>query len=212
MQIFRRQDFNQIWITLRSDEILGALDSSYIQDYFGNQGQITLYHLDTQVRTPIPMEEVIGQDDPTPSIPHDVFTGYVDLNVVPDGNYKVEGLVRDISGNYTILSEIEVPQGSERIIDFELRITDERVVVLFPQSVINMGLIFSTPLPNIVVLLDATMKKSKVLLSRINNVSVLQTSIVKSNVVSASTKKSQIFAANISKQAFFNAGMDYQDG
>ena len=146
MQVFRRGDYNQVWFTLRSDEVLGVLDSSYIQDYFGNQGQVTLLNLQTQERLSIPITEVTGPSDPTPLIPHDVFSGYVDLDILQDGSYKIEGLVRDVIGNYTILSEIQNPVGGERVISFDLRITDDEIIVLFEQSTISLGLSLTIPL------------------------------------------------------------------
>ena len=43
--IFRRDQYSSLWITLTSDESLGILDSSYIEDDTRLDGYLTLYHV-----------------------------------------------------------------------------------------------------------------------------------------------------------------------
>jgi hypothetical protein len=124
--IFQRRNFTDLWFTITSNEILGILDSSYLEDYFGTDGQLTLFNTITLQRTPIIMNEVLEE---TPGIAHDVFTGVLDLTTLLNGAYKLEGRVRDIEGNYTILSEVQTPLGFERVMDFDITITAIEVVV-----------------------------------------------------------------------------------
>lgn len=113
MSTFYRGQFTELWITLSSNEVLGVLDSDYIEDYFGADGQITLRHENDSFYTVL-MNEV---PEDTPGVAHDVFTGPLDLSTVPDGVYTIQGRVRDVIGNYTILNEVENPFGDERIIN-----------------------------------------------------------------------------------------------
>ena len=209
MNVFRRGDFNQIWITLRSDEVLGILDSGYVEDYYGNQGQITLHHLESGIRVPILLNELIGQDDPTPSLPHDVFSGYLELSGLQDGSYKIEGKVRDTVGNYTILSTCQEYSQNDRIVQFDLRITDEQIVVEFPQAAISLGMLFSTPLPSINFLLTANIVKNTTVSSKINNVSILPVSVVKYCEVDCKLLKNYDFITNIGKNIELEAGIGY---
>jgi hypothetical protein len=136
MLVFYRSTFTELWITIQSNEPLAPLDSGYVEDYFGVDGQLTLYNVDTNSRTPVLMSEDTGE---TPSIPHDVFTGMVDLTLVPNGNYRVEGRVRDVIGNYRILSEVQTPFGGEAVTLYEIIITEGLVVVVSPKT-ISVGL------------------------------------------------------------------------
>lgn len=113
MPTFYRGLFTEMWVTLRSDEVLGVLDSDYLEDYFGTDGQVTLRYQDGTFYNVL-MNEV---PEETPGVAHDVFTGPVDLSIIPDGIYTIQGRVRDIIGNYTILDEVENPIGDERVIN-----------------------------------------------------------------------------------------------
>jgi hypothetical protein len=129
MPTFPRSHFTELQITLTSNEVLGILSSDYLEDYFGVDNQITLRH-ESGTRYSVLMNEVISE---TPSIPHDVFTGYASLSVLPDGDYFIEGRVRDIAGNYTILGAVDSPIGNERLIVLSFTVTggaDSNVVVL----------------------------------------------------------------------------------
>jgi hypothetical protein len=209
MEIFRRNSFSQIWVNLKSDEVLGVLDSSYIQDYFGNQGQITLYHPESGVRIPIAMNELIGPDDPTPEIPHDVFTGFIDLSTIQDGTYRIEGLVRDTVGNYTVLSEIQNPLGIERVIGFDLRITDAEIIVSFPQAAISLGIMFSTHISTIPFNLECKLDEIKQFSSNINKISVLPLDIVYSTLLQSGISKGVILHPLINETISFDASIGY---
>jgi hypothetical protein len=119
MPTFYRGPFTELWITLRSDEVLGVLDSDYLEDYFGADGQVTLRYQDGTFYTVL-MNEVTEE---TPGVAHDVFTGPVDLSTIPDGIYTIQGRVRDVVGNYTILDEVETPLGDERIINLTFTVS-----------------------------------------------------------------------------------------
>jgi hypothetical protein len=109
--VFYRGDFTLLWLTLSSNEALGVLDNSYLEDYSGTDGQVSLYHVETDTRQAVLLTESV----PDELTPHEVFTGFVDLTTLPDGTYRVEGRVRDVIGNYAILSEIAAPTGEERV-------------------------------------------------------------------------------------------------
>src|ERR1051326_2911980 len=130
MLIFNRQQYSQLWITLRSDESLSVLDTGYMEDYFGVDGQLTLRSMEDDTRTPFMMNE---NTSITPSVPHDAFEGYVDLTGLPDGTYRVEGRVRDTLGHYRILSEVQSSLGTESISLFEILITPEAIIVYAPK-------------------------------------------------------------------------------
>lgn len=117
--VFYRSEFTELWITLRSDEQLGLLDVDYLEDYYGTNGQITLYHPASGQRFSVLMVEVPSD---TPSIPHDSFVGYRLLSDLPDGNYEVQCRVRDRWGNYTIIGAFQGASGGERLIELALEI------------------------------------------------------------------------------------------
>jgi hypothetical protein len=129
--VFHRTGFDELWITITSNETLSVLDTAYVEDYFGVDGQLTLHNMTTDVRTPFVMTEDI---DETPLTPHDVFIGVVDLTGLPDGTYRVEGRVRDILGNYRILSDFFDPLGTEDVTLYEILITPVSIVVLSPKQ------------------------------------------------------------------------------
>ena len=118
MPTFYRGNFSQLWVTLRSDEVLGELSGDYLEDYFGNAGQVSLV-LPDNTRVPLLMSEVVSD---TPEIPHDSFTGVVELSGLANGHYAIQGRVRDVIGNYTIIGAVENPFGSERVISLEFDI------------------------------------------------------------------------------------------
>jgi hypothetical protein len=141
--IFARSQFSEIRITLRSNEVLGELDQSYIEDYFGTGGQVSLCHLATDTKYPVLMGEVT---DSTPNVPHDVFRGFASLENLPDGAYEIQGRVRDLTGNYTILGEVSNPIGTERIVHLRFSVVPgEAIVEIF------------APLLNIVPMLDVAL-------------------------------------------------------
>lgn len=137
---FGRAEFNELTLTLSSSKELGVLDNDYIEDYYGTNGQISLYHYDTKQRYYVMMNEVFTE---TPEIPHDVFRGFLPMSFLPDGVYRIEGRVRSNSGFYTILSEVANPFGNERIIPLDFNIYSG-VIVTTETSVlfdIELGLL-----------------------------------------------------------------------
>lgn len=120
MSVIYRSQFSTLWITLEANETLGILDSDYLEDYYGNDGQVTLHHVDSATDYPVLMVEQVAE---TPEIPHDVFRGQANLTGLPDGNYQVRGRCRDVVGHYTILSSVQTPFGGELVIalGFEIR-------------------------------------------------------------------------------------------
>lgn len=112
MSTVYRGDMTVLWVTLQASEELGLLSSDYVQDYFGNDGQVTLHHIDSAADFPVVMVDVPLT---TPEIPHDVFTGSYSLALLQDGDYEIRGRVRDIAGNYTILNSVQVPLGGETV-------------------------------------------------------------------------------------------------
>lgn len=91
---FYRGTYTQLTITITSNEVLGILDTDYVEDYYGVDGQITLYHPASGVRYPILMTAII---------PETQFRGYFSLATAPLGRYEVQGRVRDKVGNYTVI-------------------------------------------------------------------------------------------------------------
>lgn len=113
MSIVYRGLFSTLWITLQASEELGLVAGDYLQDYFGNSGQVSIYHLDTDTYYPLVMIEV---PEDTPQIPHDVFVGQTSLAGLPNGAFEIRGRVRDVAGNYSILSAVLSPFGGEQVV------------------------------------------------------------------------------------------------
>jgi len=117
---FARASYTQLWLKIRSDETLGILDSDYLEDYNGVDGQITLHHVATVTDYTVLMSHVPGE---TPTIPFDVFQGvYSPLADLPDGIYELRFRCRDVMGNYTIVNSVQNPFGGERILSLNLEI------------------------------------------------------------------------------------------
>jgi hypothetical protein len=118
--IVYRGSFSSLWVTLQSNEQLGILDTDYLEDWAGNDGQVTVHHVEGATDYPVLMVEQPAQ---TPGTANDVFRGQIDLDAVPDGNYEIRGRCRDIVGNYTILNSVQSPVGGEQVIamGFEIK-------------------------------------------------------------------------------------------
>ncbi len=112
MPTIYRAGMTTLWLTLQSNEALGILDSAYIEDYFGNDGQVSLYHNATDTHYSVLM---VAQPAQTPGVGNDVFMGSYLFSLLPDGAYEIRGRVRDIVGNYTILSALQTPAGGEGV-------------------------------------------------------------------------------------------------
>ncbi len=104
MTTFYRGGFQELWLTLSSDEALGLLDTGYLQDWSGQDGSVSLLHLHTGQRFPVPMA-------PAPPDSAANFRGWVALEGLPSGSYAIQGRVRDLVGNITILGAFHAPDG-----------------------------------------------------------------------------------------------------
>jgi hypothetical protein len=112
MPTIYRGGMTTLWLTLQSNEQLGILDTDYIEDSYGNDGQVSLYHISTDTHYPVVM---IAQPAQTPGVDNDVFMGSYLFSLLPDGDYEIRGRVRDVVGNYTIFSEFQNPVGGEGV-------------------------------------------------------------------------------------------------
>jgi hypothetical protein len=121
MTTFYRGAFNQMWLEIRSNESLGILDTDYVEDYNGVDGQLSLYHVATAERFTVPMMAVASE---TPDVPNDFFRGVQNLSALPNGTYQVQGRVRDEVGNYSVLGAVAAPFGTERVLALELQVLD----------------------------------------------------------------------------------------
>ena len=119
--IVYRGAFATLWLTLQSNEQLGILDTDYLEDYAGADGQVSAHHIEGATDYPVLMIDQPGQ---TPGTPNDVFTGQIVLATLPDGYYEIRGRCRDIAGNYTILSSVQTPIGNEQVISMAFEIKD----------------------------------------------------------------------------------------
>lgn len=102
---FYRASFSTMTLQLAFSEALGLLDTDRIEDYNGNDGQVTMYHRDTAASYPVVMTHDAAQ---TPGTPFDVYVGPFTLTGRPSGIYEVRGRVRDTLGNYAILTAFGV--------------------------------------------------------------------------------------------------------
>ena len=132
MIVFNRQNYTEIGFIVRSNKSLSILQTDYIEDYFGVDGQLTLRYMVNDTRIAIPMQEDVAI---TPAIPHDAFSGFIDLTTLPDGIYRVEGRVKDEFNHYTILSGFQTPLGTEEIQLFEVDINSISLVITIPKIV-----------------------------------------------------------------------------
>lgn len=139
MAIFDRASFNTLVVELQSDEVLAILDTDYVEDYNGVDGQVTIYHIANNTSWAVAMS----------LIPTNLLKGQIALAGLPDGNYDVRGRVRDAFGNYSILTSFLNPTGGEDIILISFTIMSG-VIVGWITGVINSyprisGVISSKP-------------------------------------------------------------------
>ena len=112
MTTFRRAEWSQLWIQLTADEPLGILDSSYLEDFNGTDGQVSLLHVKTGTRHSVLMA-------PVPSDSQINFRGFILGNALANGKYAIQGRVRDLVGNLSIMGAVSTPAGGERILHLE---------------------------------------------------------------------------------------------
>lgn len=108
--VFDRENHDSLVVTLTANEPLGILDTDFVEDYFGVDGQVTIYNTSSLVRTALVMVAVPGE---TPGTPDDIFRGQKLLSLLPDGDYEIQGRVRDVVGNHVILGDFQTPTGGE---------------------------------------------------------------------------------------------------
>lgn len=130
MAIFHRGAWSQLWLTLSSNESLGVLDSDYLEDFDGIDRQVSLLHLASGTRYPVLMTESSQE-----AAPHEVFAGWVALDLLPDGQYQIQGLVRDLSGNYTVLGDYHSPPPGAPVAAMGFTLSSGSVVALSAGSV-----------------------------------------------------------------------------
>lgn len=114
--IFNRGTFTEIWFRLASNEALGILDTDYIEDYYGVDGQLTLVHLGTLSEYPVLMSPTVD------AVQGNILSGFKLLAGLDDGDYVLKGRVRDVLGNYTILTDYIVPDLAHTVL-FSLTIS-----------------------------------------------------------------------------------------
>ena len=105
--VFPRANYTNMLLTIKSSEELGVLDSSYVEDYDGLDGYMTLRRLSDSLRLSYP---AVAVPDETPQIPNDVWRITVPLSTTINGFYELEGRVRDIIGNHTIFGTSLIPK------------------------------------------------------------------------------------------------------
>ena len=121
MTTFFRGTFQELWLTLSSDEPLGILDTDYLEDWSGQDGRVSLLHIATGQRFPVPMA-------PMPSDSQVNFKGWIALSGLSNGPYAIQGRVRDLLGNATIIGGYHAPDGTERILHLDFEIASAAVV------------------------------------------------------------------------------------
>ncbi|MBL4838398.1 MAG: hypothetical protein JKY34_12560 [Kordiimonadaceae bacterium] len=170
MSTVYRGAFATLWITLQANEALGILDADYLEDYFGNDSQVSLYHIASDTHYPVLM---LDQPLVTPLIPYDIFKGQMAMASLPDGAYQVRGRCRDVGGNYTILSAVQSPLGGEQVLAMEFNIQPGQglhFTVQLPFGLIRMGLDMGTldrpTLPHHLLNRDQPMAELRTVLER----------------------------------------------
>jgi hypothetical protein len=122
MRLFLRGSFQELWLTLLSYEPLGILDTGFLEDWFGQDGQVSLLHVPSGRRFPVPMTSM-------PADSQGNFIGSVPLAALANGIYAIQGRVRDRVGNVTVLGDYHAMDGSERVLPLGFELADSAVVV-----------------------------------------------------------------------------------
>jgi len=117
-------------LSIDSNEELGILDSSFLEDFYGVDGQLTLYHQDTAQEFDILMLPVVGGGP----YPNDHFEGTRDATVMPLGIYEIRGRCRDTIGNYTIMTAFQNPDGGEQVTELLFSLVENAGVIFVSLS------------------------------------------------------------------------------
>lgn len=114
MNIFYREAYDQAVITIQSNEIIGSFDSSFVEDYYGIEGQLSLMR-SSGLRSPLLVSWV--------DTDHTAIRAWIPLNTIANGVYELQGRVRDVVGNYTVFSDYFDMSASAQIypLVFEVR-------------------------------------------------------------------------------------------
>ena len=141
MQTIYREDHTQLWLTIQSSEQLGVLDTGYIENYFGVDGRLSLYHRATGNRYSVTVAPV---DSKTPGVTNDVFRGFIAMNSIPNGVFEVQGRVRDEYGHRIIIGSLAEPDGTENKVKMQIEVKTGDPVRLGPNSTDPHGVIIKT--------------------------------------------------------------------
>ena len=138
MTVFYKENFTNMTVRLAFSEELAILDTDYIEDYSGTDGQILMYRLADGAGYVLPMSHVPAE---TPGVDFDVFEGTIVLNTIPTGRYELRGRVVDTLGNYTIISEINpaLVLGGERIINVQIAVVPGFPIVYYVDATAGTG-------------------------------------------------------------------------
>lgn len=117
MITFFRGQYAEAVLEIHSSEELGLINTGFLEDAYGTDGQISVRNMDTGIRYPLLMAEV---SDGGP--PHDYFRGYLPLASVPNGPYALDFRVQDPRGNVTIVGALETGGTADRYQSIEFAI------------------------------------------------------------------------------------------
>ena len=98
-------------LMVTASEELAVLDTDYIENKAGVDGQLTFVHVDSGQTFSIIMGLVDNQD----GISNNYFEGLRAVSDMPLGDYQICGRVVDKGRNYLILSDFDSPNGEEDI-------------------------------------------------------------------------------------------------
>lgn len=102
---FFRSNFAQIAIAIQTNEALGLLQTDYIEDIDGIDGQLSIVS-STGVKRSF-LVSVISNE-----LSGCLLQGRINLSLIGDGFYSIQGYARDTLGNITaIFQEIEIRNG-----------------------------------------------------------------------------------------------------
>ena len=126
MVTFARGAYSTLHLRLSASEQLELLDSGYLEDYYGNDGFLTLVNLDTLQEQMIPVAALPSE---TPDVPNDVFELVLPLEFLPNGEFELRGRAVDVAGNATVITSFNSPQPGAAVQAFAFRLQDGTLAV-----------------------------------------------------------------------------------
>ena len=96
---FYRGAFTTLHVLIRVSEPLALLETGFVEDFYGVDDQLTLYHLESRRRFELLMTNT----------PEGNLEGYYSLDALPNGVFEVQGRMKDALGNATIFNAVETP-------------------------------------------------------------------------------------------------------